>query len=434
MKAVPSRPGSPAMSDLSYLHPRIELLAASPRREMLADRLRRLEMRPVSAETPVCFETPQPLLVDLPSVTPQQASQLKRAWLAGLSAPLILLRPNDHGLLRSRDAILLSDEEALDTLPARLQLRRRQAIRRHETEIRQAVSARFGVSRADDPGDRVTGSVLHIAGVSAGFLPLKRAMARRGLNLRSALSAATARSHLEQEAFSACLVEYAPDEPGQAFLDTLADGAPCDLPLILLHKHGHLPENDSADEIISSDLPAEVIASTVEELLRLPRLNTRETQIRLSSRTHDPETGLYNMDFLRSCLVEQIAAADAREEALSLLHIRLRSAGDADAAASRAMPALADFLARNLRMADLAARIAPGSIVVSLRDTPHSGALSLARRLVASLGGENIGAPGTPLPFGGSLSWRVVERRAYHTADTLIQSALAGPYTPASAA
>jgi GGDEF domain-containing protein len=434
MEDIPLRRGPFAMSDLSYLHPQVEILSASPRQEMLADRLRRLDLRPVRAEMPQCLETPQPLLIDLPSITAQQASQLKRAWLRGIRAQVILLRPHDHGLLRSREAIMLSDEHDLDSLPARLELRRRQAIRRNETEIRRAVSERLGELPEPDPGDALQGQILHVSGVSERFLPQQRAFLHRGLRLRPALSAETALSCLETETFCACLVEFADGEPGQAFLDRLAARPGPRPPIVVISRNGQLPASGIADEIVSADLPAEIVAATLEELVRQPPLSTRQAVTRLSSRTHDPATGLYNMDFLRACLPLQIKAADAGEEPLCLLHLKLRSARDNDVSARAALTELSRFLISNLRVADLAARVGPSAIMVSLRNTPYAGALALARRLVSSLGGENVGAPGTALDFGGSLSWRVVERRAYHTADMLIASALSGPYAPASAA
>ena len=422
------------MPDLSYLHPQIEVLSASPRHEMLAERLRRIALRPVRAELPDCFDTPQPLLVDLPGITPEQASMLKRAWLKGLAGPLVLLRPHDQGLLRSRDAILLADESDLDGLPARLELRRRQAIRRSEIAIRSAVSESLGEPAHAHAGPNPEGDILHVGDVSARFLPLKRALARNGLNLCSAMSAMTALNHLEADPFLACLVEPTPGGPGARFLEALEARHAPHPPVLLVASGGALPHSGVADEIISGDLPAEVIAATLEELVSLPPLSTREKVTRLSSPTRDPATGLYSMAFLRACLARQFDASDAGDELLSLLHLRLRSARDGDSAARAALPKLADFLVANLRAADLAARADGCSIIVSLRDTGHAGALALVNRLTDALGGENIGAPGTPLPFGGSLSWRVVERRAYHTADTLIQSALAGPYVAASAA
>ncbi len=434
MKAVPLRPESSTMPDLTYLHPQIEILSTSPRHEMICERLRELRFRPLRAEPPVCFETPQPLLVDLPSITPEQASQMKRAWLKGLRGPLILLRPNDDGLLRSRDAILLSDENDLDSLPARLELRRRQAIRRSETSIRKGVCESFGEQTDITAAALAGGVILYVGDISADFLPLKRSLVRQGFRLRSAMSAMTALSYLDAEPFLACLVTDTPDGPGPAFLDVLEKRRTSHPPLMLVAGKGPLRHSEIVDEIVSADLPAEVISATLSELANQPTLTTRESETRLSSRTHDPATGLYNMDFLRACVAQQLAASDAGEESLSLLHLRLRSARDQDVAARAALPKLADFLIANLRNADLAARADGCSIIVSLRDTGHTGALALAQRLIDALGGENTGAPGTPLPFGGSLSWRVVERRAYHTADTLIQSALAGPYVSASAA
>ena len=80
-----------------------------------------------------------------------------------------------------------------------------------------------------------------------------------------------------------------------------------------------------------------------------------------------------------------------------------------------------------LRETDCAAAFGAGTIVVSLPSTPYRGGVRLAERIA-----ERVAR--TADLSGLTLSWRVVERRAYHTPKTLLGAGLTGPYSKIEAA
>jgi GGDEF domain-containing protein len=143
----------------------------------------------------------------------------------------------------------------------------------------------------------------------------------------------------------------------------------------------------------------------------------------------DRTTGLFTRAYIQNHLARQIKAAENNETVLTILTLKLKSGADQDIAARSAQPDLARIVKLMLREVDCGARYDDTTLVLSLPGTNYSGAVRLAGRIVEKLGGDNLGAPGTPLPFGGSLSWRAVERRRYHTSATLISSAMIGPFS-----
>ena len=126
-------------------------------------------------------------------------------------------------------------------------------------------------------------------------------------------------------------------------------------------------------------------------------------------------------------------ATDVREAPLTLITFRLRSQDD-DHSARGALPGFADIIRPIIRETDCAARIDSTTIAISMPDAPYSGAVGMASKIIAALGGEKLGMVGSPLPFGGALGWRAVERRRYHDAEKLISSAMNGPFARIRAA
>ncbi len=415
------------MTEPAFLHPQIEVLATRPRRDALFDKLRRSGFRPIAGQLPQSLAGATPVLADLASLPPQDISALREASLRGANAELVLLRPTCASPVRLRDAIILNGDGDLASLAARLDLRQRQMLRQSELDIRRAIFAELGGAPGPSTAEAKPPQILFVGPVGASFNPLHRAFARKGGVLHGALSRQNALRLLDTGAFAACLIDLAEDGPG---LDLVADLAARPRPGLRVAALGDIMQGATAqvvDEIIAPDLSPDAIAVCVHELVDTPELQPHAGHIALTSRTHDPFTGLFSRDFLRTCLKRQLQACEAHEQSLSLLSLRLAVPRGREPVSPQQMLALAGWLCANLRMTDLAARIDKTSVMISMRATPYSGAVTLARRIEA-LFASREDAGGARELAGLSLSWRVAERRLGNSADMLIQSALAGPF------
>ena len=153
-----------------------------------------------------------------------------------------------------------------------------------------------------------------------------------------------------------------------------------------------------------------------------------EPRPKLASAMSDLSTGLFSRQFLQVHLPRQMEATDTREAPLTLLTLRLKSKDD-DHSARGALPDFAEIIKPILRETDCAARLDSTTIAVSMPDATYAGAVRMAERIVEALGSERLGMVGSPLPFGGGLGWRAVERRSYHDAEKLIAAATNGPFS-----
>ena len=86
------------------------------------------------------------------------------------------------------------------------------------------------------------------------------------------------------------------------------------------------------------------------------------------------------------------------------------------------LPEFARVTRACVRDTDCIAHFGNGTVIVSAPLTPYRGAVRLAERLMTAFARNR--------DFEGlRLSWRVVEKRSYHTAGTLLAEGLSGPYT-----
>jgi len=125
-------------------------------------------------------------------------------------------------------------------------------------------------------------------------------------------------------------------------------------------------------------------------------------------------------DFFRRHVAKQARDCHHDEAALSLLHIRLRGDSHADGNDAEMARACATILPQ-LRQTDLTCRIAPASLLISLRDTTYAGGIRLVQRISDSCAG--LDAPQLP-----ELACRLTERRANQAIDAFIEAAMSGPH------
>jgi GGDEF domain-containing protein len=138
----------------------------------------------------------------------------------------------------------------------------------------------------------------------------------------------------------------------------------------------------------------------------------------------DRVTGLFSRRFLEAHLERQMAIADNRCDALSIMTLKLT--GNPRTVPS-ALASLAQCVQNLMRETDCAAVVEPGTIAVSLPLTPYRGGVHLANRIALAVSEQD-------LLIELILNWRVVEKRACHTAQSFLEAGLTGPFMRLDAA
>ena len=421
------------MTDPDFLNPPIELIATSPRLQMIKSRLKAAGLRPYETRDDVANE--DPMLIDAQSISGKQLHQVKRQMISHKDRTVILLAAPCAPLLE--DAIIITHESELSSIPARLQVAQRKKDRLHEVRLR-ARTAEDLVGQPIKCFSDAPASILFLGDGSSRFLSLTASLKALGVSVVSALTALSAKDYLSQRNFSCMLLDV--DEGSKHALDFLNQFADdhllASVPVFAMVHTGtnRSPEQQatiaSATEIISADHPVLEIADRVSLLAEYHKAATPLTpDIARNDRIHDRMTGLFTSDFLKHHLQSQINATQNQVTPLSFMTLQLSSPSDGNTSARRALPDLAKYVLENLRQTDCAGRIDWSTIGVSLRATPYAGGVKLAQRLINRLGGANLTALNTPLGHGGSLSWRIIEKRRYHSADDLFQAGTRGPQT-----
>jgi len=416
------------MFDLSYLDPPIEVAATSPRLDMIMSRLRTSGMRPYAAEAPIDFNAVEPLLLDIRSLDAETLGRVARARSMGLPRPLVVLAPA-AGAADLTDALVIRRDRDLVQLRARLASQTRRAAREAEFRIRRETADAFGLKRAPVDPDMVP-EVLYLGDGGAGFLALQSALRAEGVSVTAALSVRTARDYLETGRFAAMLTDLTPRASGSAaFIDwTSPDAALAGAPLFALTD----PESDLTEQQLSalaicSDLvefggEPEALAARIAGMIRRYVATAPDLpQMKMSSPVVDPLTGLYRRAFIESHLQQQMHLSDTSSQPLSILAVRI------EAETPQPIGRFAKAVRKRLRDTDCPAMHSPGTLVISMPMTPYRGGVKLAERLVRGAARE------AELDVS-QISWRVVEKRAYHSVQTLLGASLAGPFTRAYAA
>lgn len=138
----------------------------------------------------------------------------------------------------------------------------------------------------------------------------------------------------------------------------------------------------------------------------------------MARRDRPDDTGLFSRRFLQAHLERQMVVADTYSQALSIM--ALKPVGDRRAGENALAP-LARCVQGLVGKTDFAAAVEPGTLAVSLPLTTYRGGVELARRMAARVAQEHaLSGPG--------LTWRVIDMRAFHTAQTFLEAAPTGPF------
>lgn len=421
------------MTDFNYMDPPIDVVATSPRLEMIVARLRASGMRPSISNADIIEPSAVPLLIDFESMPSSILSQLVRLKVAEVPRTIITL---GDGTCPVEPLFNIRGDLELATLPNRLSSHNRRKLRDEEVRLRAMSAEDLGeelpsILSAPNP------DILYLGDGSAFFLALQVALRAKDISLTAALSYATACDNLEKHRFSAVLIDLSESSAqGVQLLERVTkDTRIAGLPVYVCIRDEELLSDRAKAAIANATevlTPGATPSDTADRvtLLAYARASARPVspKSRLASAMSDLSTGLFSKKFINVHLPRQMQSTEAREAPLTLLTLRLRSKDD-DHSARGALPGLADILKPLIRETDCAARLDSTTIAVSMPDAPYAGAVRLAEKIIAALGGDQLGMVGSPLPFGGTLGWRAVERRKYHDAEKLIIAATNGPFS-----
>jgi len=421
------------MTDPDFLNPPIEVIATSPRREMLMSRLKSAGLRPYDGRNDPRNE--DPMLIDAASMTGAHLHQVKKQMARQTGRVVILLAGADAPLLQ--DAIILTHDSDLSTIPARLEVARRKESRLEEVRLR-AQSAEELIGRSIQYFDEEPANVLFVGDGSSHYLALSAALKTLDVSVTASLTTITARDYLLERNFSCVLLNLDESSPSaMAFLRELTnDHMLASVPIFIMVRSRSERSIEqqaafaAATEVINSDQPILELADTISMLAEFHKAATPMTPDLIeNNRIKDRITGLFTSEYLEHHLQNQIDSTHIRPMSLSFLTLQMSSPSDGNTAARNALPELAKQILPEMRQTDCAGRINWSTIGISLRDTPYSGGVRLAQRLVDKLGGVALSKFDAPLGYGGSLSWRVIEKRSYHSAKDLFQAGTQGPNT-----
>ena len=191
------------MTDLTYMDPPIDVVASSPRLEMIVARLRASGMRPSYANDTILQPSQVPVLIDFESMPPSTLSQLVRLDAAEVPRSVITL---GRGNCPVKPIIAISSDDELPALPSRLAGHNRRLLRDEEVRLR-ALSAQDLGEEIPSPIGGPTPEILYLGDGSAFFLALQAALKDADINLTAALSYTTACDYLEKNKFSAVLID-----------------------------------------------------------------------------------------------------------------------------------------------------------------------------------------------------------------------------------
>lgn len=391
------------LNDQRFDAPVIHVVSESPRLEMLQTRLRQAGLRPVPVRGSYLPPDSAPAMID---------NLTQRSNLQGLDNRLVVTI-GKQGLSTLHSDIHLSDVAQIESLPARLAIRQRETQRQREIQLRAQTAEKFGTpSGASAPIGKAR--VLWL-GQDAPFLnAIKSSLADAQVTLVAAISRLTAEDYLTSGQFQTLvLCPATPNDEAARLLTRIKTMQLVSSPRIVLLLRPELAtkisseDMSNADQILDLTTDLEAIAQNLHAVSH-EVLVERETHAAPLGMIEDPATGLVSREYLESHLEAQMEQADRLATPLSVVAFTLSPQDD--------IRSVALTIKSLLRDTDLAARLDSTHICVTLPETAYRGAVVLSRRVEESLGSK--------------LTWRVIERRRFHTLKTLLGGLTAkSPFT-----
>ncbi|MEM1391408.1 MAG: diguanylate cyclase, partial [Pseudomonadota bacterium] len=269
-----------------------------------------------------------------------------------------------------------------------------------EMELRRETIAHLSPT-ASTPALPINTNVVYFGPYTPRFNILRSQLSDQGITLKAALTANSLRDICATSNAAAVLFDISDEDASVA--DALKSFTQYPTKanvskIILTAPDQVMPNIGLADHIIDADdthRTAEVIHQVAA---------CQSTAMPSDPSITDNATGLFTRTFLEAHLSAQLKTVDQTGQPLTLIGIELSDH-------LRGKKSTGDILRKHLRMTDLAARYSARHIVISLPATAYGGAVQMARRLQAEC--EMISAVS------------VLERRQFHTAQSLLSGLLA---------
>ena len=416
------------MIDPIFLTSPIELIATSPRREMVLSKLRAAGLRPYDAREKL--SQTDPLFIDAASATSAQLKRVHRQFTRITERSVVLL--SDGSTPPMPNVIQIFKIGDIKGIPALLELAARKRLRQQEVHLRARTAKQIaGHDIKAVCSDEL--DVLFLGDGSPDYLALVAGLRRENINVTAALTALTAHQYLYDKRFDGLIVDVRKtSKVGARFL---LDHVPADVsgsvPVYALRERTapapeHLGEKlTSVTELVDMDPDIGRLSQTLADMANYHAALTPLSPEQISDfRIRDQFSPLFSAGFLERHLQNQIEQVSDTPTPLCLMTVQVTSRADGNAAARETMPVLAGTLLKALRQTDCAARLDWSTIGVSLANTSYAGGVRLAQRLITLL--EEMHPA---ILQDCKLDWRVIERRAYHSISDLIKIGKTGPQT-----
>jgi len=391
---------------LHFAAPTIELVSESPRLEMLQVRLKQAGLRPIKAPREIDPALASPIMIDTSVISARDKNMIISACQRHGNRPIVLLGSSET---KASDIIQLRTVDQIRGLPSRLGLRQRQIVQRREAELRTETIRRL-TNGLDAPTTPAKPKAIYCGPQTPCFNALKNQLADDGIDLTAALTENTLNTACDDETLSTVLFDLSdPSDTLIKFLESFSN-SPLRANVFLIVLSPNNIQASLADHLIDTPIQARDTVTDIAGLIHAAA--RRQCAQRPTDPTiRDSATGLYSKSFLETHLAAQLKATDQSGQPLTLIGIELKDH-------LRGAKPTANELLKHLRETDLAARYSARHIVISLPATAYSGAIQMARRLQAE--NEMIA------------NVTVLERRQFHTAQSLITGLLARPDLAAS--
>lgn len=413
------------MNHLTYLDPPIEVLASSPRLDMILSRLKAGRVRPFRADLPLSGHSADALLIDTASIDGEMLNEVI-AQIGNSLRPIMVL--GDASIANCfENAVFVPRDRDLTVLRGRLEAISRRTNRLSELKLRIESAKELGVELSN-PSFETVPDLLYLGDGSARFLALQANLAELGMSLTAAFSVRTAADYARQKRFSAILIDIT-RETGQLdqvanWLSSIASSRP-DTPIFGLMGE-NLFSSPGLHDLMNSLSHVFEQGADARELTRHVELHGRQDAgcwalteyLENAPDLLDDETKLFSKRFLETHLSKQITISKDYGAALSVLAL-----GDPDGheLESQDRKLLANLLMEELRETDLPSLLGHNTFVISLPATGYKGAVYISERIMMSLAQR---AP----HLAQRLGWRIVEARAYHDVSSILSEATSGVF------
>ncbi len=380
-------------TDQSFDAPVIHVVSESPRLEMLQARLKQAGIRPVPVRGSYLPPDSAPAFIDL----------LTREFDVPPGDTRLFVTIGKENQAPHGSEIHLTDIAQIATLLARLSIRQREKDRLREIQLRARTAEQFG-SAQPAPAPAKATRLLWL-GHDAPFLnAIKATLSEQSINMVAAISRLTAEDYLFNGGFQTLvLCPSTLDDEAARLLASVKTLQIAHAPQIALLLRPELADKLCKEHVAHADHIIDLKDNLDGVAARLISISAEAeapvaTSYGLSPAAQDLSTGLVSRDYLESHVEAQMAQADRLATPLSLIAFDISRASN--------HKALAALVQSHLRDTDLAARLDQKHICLTLPNTQYRGAVILARRIEDAI--------------DGSVSWRVIERRQFHTLKTLL--------------